>query len=116
MVYADGRLRNMNPLARILGINYRTTIIGIGVIVAAIGRITLAFRSKNYDFVLLAEDGQLIMTTLTALLAGLGLFIAKDANVTGVGTKAKTVESDGTVKNVEGEVVGKQPETPPTVI
>lgn len=104
----------MNPLARILGINYRTTILGIGVIVAAVGRISLAFRSKNYDFVLLAEDGQLIMTTLTALLAGLGLFIAKDANVTGAGTTAKTVDSSGTVTNAAGTVVGQQPPTPPS--
>lgn len=96
-------------LNRLLGINWRTTILGIGVIVAAIGRITLAFRSKNYDFVVLADDGQLIMTTLVGLFAGVGLFIAKDSSVTGAGPTAKAVDSSGVVTNVEGERVAKQP-------
>lgn len=100
-------------LTKIFGINYRTTILGIGVIVAAIGRIALAFRSKQYDFVALAEDGQLIMTTLVALLGGFGLFIAKDANVTGAGSQAKTVDSTGAVTNVDGAPLGNQPMIPP---
>ena len=101
----------MNPLARILGVNYRTTILGIGVIFAAVGRIGLAYRAR--DFTALANDGQLIAETVAGILAGLGLLIAKDANVTGAGTLAKTVEGDGTVKNIEGEVVAKQPTSPP---
>jgi hypothetical protein len=102
----------MNPLARILGINYRTTILGIGVIFAAVGRVVIAYQAR--DFVSLADDGQLIAETVATLLAGLGLFIAKDANVTGVGTLAKTVTGDGIVKNTEGEVVARQPQAPPT--
>lgn len=101
----------MNPLAKILGINYRTTILGIGVIVAATSRIAIAYRTR--DFEALANDGQLIAETVAALLAGFGLFIAKDSTVTGAGTLAKTVEGDGTVKNVDGEVVTIQPQAPP---
>jgi hypothetical protein len=98
-------------LNRILGVNYRTTILGVGVIFTAVGRFGLAWRQK--DFAALAEDGQLIVTTSGGILMGLGLFIAKDAKVTGAGTQAKTVEGDGTVKNVEGEVIARQPVEPP---
>lgn len=101
----------MEILNRILGINYRTTILGIGVIVAAIGRVTLAYKAR--DFTSLANDGQLIAETVTALLAGLGLLIAKDSSVTGVGAQAKAVDSKGTLTNVEGEEVGKQSAMPP---
>lgn len=104
----------MDVLRRILGVNYRTTILGIGVIVAAVGRILLAWKTK--DFSAIADDSQLIVETITALLIGLGLYIAKDANVTGVGSQAKTVGSDGIVKNVEGEKIGTQAETPPQSI
>lgn len=98
----------MNILNHIFGINWRTTILGIGVIVGAGGRILMAFRSKQYDFVALAEDGQLIMTTLSMLLGGFGLLIAKDSSVTGVGSAAKAIDSAGVLKNVEGDTVGKQ--------
>jgi len=96
-------------LTRIFGINWRTTILGIGVIVGAGGRILLAFRSKQYDFTALAEDGQLIMNTAGMVLGGLGLWIAKDASVTGAGSTAKSVDGAGVVSNVEGDKVGKQP-------
>lgn len=101
----------MEILNRILGINYRTTILGIGVIAAAVARIVIAWRVK--DFTALATDGQLVMETVAALLAGLGLFIAKDANVTGVGTQAKAVDSAGTLTNIEGSVVAHQSAVPP---
>lgn len=97
----------MTIFNKVFGVNYRTTILGIGVIFAALGRVAMAWRVK--DFTALAEDGQLIMETLAALLAGLGLFIAKDSNVIGAGSQAKTVDSSGAVKNAEGEVVGTQP-------
>jgi hypothetical protein len=97
-------------LRNILGINWKSTILGIGAIVAAVGRIALAFRQKNYDFVALAEDGQLIMTTVGLILSGIIGLSTKDANVTGAGNQAKTVNTDtGIIKNIEGEVVGKQP-------
>jgi hypothetical protein len=94
-------------LARMLGINYRTTILGIGAISAAIGRIIVAYRTR--DFVAIANDGQFIAETAGMILAGLGLFIAKDANVTGAGSKAKVVDGAGTVTDIKGKVVGEQP-------
>lgn len=98
----------MDWVNKVLGINWKTTILGIGVIVAAGGRFVLAFRSKNYDFSMLAEDGQLIMTTLTGILAGFGLTKAKDQNVTGTGSGAKSVDSSGVLTNIQGDVVGVQ--------
>jgi uncharacterized membrane-anchored protein len=98
-------------LTKIFGINYRTSILAVGVIVAAAGRVVLAYKAK--DFTALANDGQLIMETAAALLAGLGLFIAKDAKVTGVGSQAKSVDSTGVVKNIEGDVVARQSVVPP---
>jgi hypothetical protein len=102
----------MDLLNKILGINWKTTITGIGVIVAAGGRMLMAFRTKNYDFVLLAEDGQLIMTTLGLLLTGVGLLKAKDENVTGTGDGALTSDSSGALKNREGIVVVEAPPQP----
>jgi hypothetical protein len=96
----------MNILAKVLGVNYRTTILGVGIIFAAVGRVALAYRAR--DFESLAKDGQLIAETVTGLLAGFGLAIAKDSSVTGAGSMAKTVESDGTVRNIEGDVVARQ--------
>jgi len=98
----------MGWVSKVLGINYKTTIIGVGVIVAACGRFALAFRSKHYDFMALADDGQLIMTTLTGILAGFGLTKAKDQNVSGAGTKATSVNDSGVVTNAEGQVVAHQ--------
>lgn len=95
-----------NWLTHILGINFKTTILGIGVIFAAVGRVLIAYRSK--DFVGLANDGQLIMETIAALLAGFGLVKAKDQNVTGTGTGARSIDSTGVITNREGTVVGQQ--------
>lgn len=95
-------------LNKMLGINYRTTILGVGVIVAAVGRFVLAYRSKNYDFTALAEDGQLVMTTLAGILAGFGLTKAKDQNVSGAGSKAVSVNSSGVITDTEGKVVAHQ--------
>lgn len=105
---------NLNQiLTKVFTINYRSTILGIGVIAAAIGRISLAFRTKHFDFIALAEDGQLIMTTVGLVLSGLALMQTKDARVTGTGTQAKTVDDSGVVTNVQGDPVGKQPADPP---
>jgi hypothetical protein len=93
-------------LQKIFGINWGTTIAGIAALTAAIGRIALAYRTRDFEAIL--TDGQLIMQTLLALAVGLGLIAAKDKNVTGVGEQAKTVDSAGTVTNIEGQVVGKQ--------
>lgn len=98
----------MNALfQKLLGINWGTTLAGVSVIVAAIGRIALAYRTR--DFGAIFNDGQLVLQTVVAIVAGLGLISAKDKNVTGVGTTAKAVDSSGIVTNVEGDKVGKQP-------
>lgn len=91
---------------KLLGINWKTTLAGITAIVAACGRIAIAYRTK--DFEALLTDGQLVMETVIALILGLGLLKAKDQNVTGTGTAAKSVDSAGTMTNREGEVVGQQ--------
>lgn len=98
-------------LTKIFSVNYATTILGIGVIFAAVGRVAIAWKSK--DFVSLATDGQLIMSTAGLILGGFGLVLAKDRNVTGAGQQAKAVDSSGVLTNVEGDAVGKQSATPP---
>lgn len=92
---------------KLLGLNWGTTLAGISVIVAAVGRIGLAYRTR--DFGAIFNDGQLVLQTIVAIVAGLGLISAKDKNVTGAGTTAKTVDSSGVVTNIEGDRVGKQP-------
>jgi hypothetical protein len=97
-------------LSKLLGINWRTTLAGFAVIVAAVGRIAVAYRTKDFQAIL--SDGQLILETVGILIAGFGLLTAKDQNVTGTGTAAKSVDSSGIVTNREGEVVGQQAPQP----
>lgn len=97
-------------LNKLLGLNWKTTLAGIAVIVAALGRIALAYKTK--DFGAIFTDGQLVLSTLVGIIAGLGLIKAKDQNVTGTGATAKALNSSGTLTNREGEVVGKQPVVP----
>lgn len=94
-------------LTALLGVNWKTTLAGLSVIVAGLGRIVLAWKSRDFESVL--TDGQLLLSTLIAVLAGLGLVKAKDQNIIGAGATAKTVDSDGQVINREGIVVGQQP-------
>lgn len=94
-------------LDKILGINWKTTLAGLAAIVAAFGRIAVAYKTRDFEAIL--TDGQLVMETIITLIIGLGLLKAKDQNVTGVGAVAKTVDSSGIVTNREGEVVGQQP-------
>lgn len=100
-------------LLNIFGINYRTSILSIGVIVSAGTRIFMAFRAKNYNFPALAEDGQLIMNTLASLFAAWGLYVAKDSKVAGAGAQAVAVHDSGDVTNINGDLVDKQSTTPP---
>lgn len=94
-------------MQRLLGINWKTTLAGITVLIAAVGRIIAAYRTK--DFGAIFGDAQLVIETIGTVLIGLGLLSAKDSNVTGAGTTAKAVDSSGVVTNVEGDRVGKQP-------
>lgn len=94
-------------LDKLLGINWKTTLAGIGAIVLAIGRIGIAYRTKDIEAIV--TDGQLIIETLSLIVVGLGLAKAKDQNVTGTGVTAKAVDDQGIVTNREGTVVGQQP-------
>lgn len=100
----------MSWINTLLGINWKTTLAGLAVIVAAFGRIAVAYKTK--DFGAIFTDGQLILETVGMLIAGWGLLKAKDQNVTGTGAVAKSVDSAGTLTNREGDVVGKQPVVP----
>lgn len=91
---------------KLLGLNWGTTLTGITLIIAAIGRIAIAYKTR--DFAAIFADTKLIMETVVALIAAFGFLKAKDASVTGVGAAAKTVDSAGTVTNVSGDVVGQQ--------
>lgn len=97
-------------ITKLLGINWKTTLAGVTVIVAAIGRIGVAYKTK--DFQAIFTDGQLILETVGMLIAGFGLLKAKDENVIGTGATAKAVDSSGTITNRDGEVVGIQPVKP----
>lgn len=94
-------------LKRILGINWKTTLAGVTVLIAAVGRIAIAYKTKDIGAIL--TDGQLVLSTVIGIVAGLGLIKAKDQNVTGTGTAARSVDSSGEVTNREGTVVGQQP-------
>jgi hypothetical protein len=94
-------------LNSLVGINYKTTIAGLAAIVAAAGRIALAWKAR--DVMAIVQDGQLILETVGLVVVGLGLLKAKDESVTGTGSQAVTVDSAGTVTNREGDPIGKQP-------
>jgi hypothetical protein len=97
---------------KILGINWRTTLLGWSVMVAAVGRIAVAWRTRDFGAIL--ADGQLILETVATLLAGFGLIKAKDQHVIGAGTQARTIDtSTGDITNREGQTVGKEPALPP---
>lgn len=81
-------------LISLLGVNWKTTLAGITALVAAFGRIALAWKTK--DFAAILTDGQLMLATLLSVAIGLGLIKAKDQNVTGAGPNAAIVHSDGT--------------------
>lgn len=56
--------------------NWKTTSAGIAMIVGGLVRLYFASKSGNFS-----EEA--IMTSLTAILGGVGLIVAKDGNVTG---------------------------------
>jgi hypothetical protein len=56
--------------------SWKTTSTGIVMIAGGITRLLFAIKSGNYT-----EEA--IMTTITAVLTGIGLIFAKDSNVTG---------------------------------
>lgn len=80
----------------ILGINWRTTLAGIAAIVAAVSRIAIAYRTRDFEAIF--TDGQFILTTVFGIIVGLGLLKAKDQSVTGAGANARDVETGATGK------------------
>jgi len=99
-------------LKKLLGINWKTTLPGILVIVGVGAKIANAWRTKDIGTVL--SSTQELIPDVMLVLTGIGLITAKASDVTGAGTQAKAVDSAGTVTNVEGKVIDKQPEKPPT--
>lgn len=91
---------------KLLGINWKTTMTGIGALVAVLGVILNAWRTK--DFGTIFTQGQTVIPIVMGILTALGMFSAKDSNVIGAGVAAKAVDSTGTVTNVAGDVVGQQ--------
>lgn len=91
-------------ISKLLGINYRTTLAGFMAIVAAVGRIAVAYRTRDFEAII--TDGQLIIETVGIIMLGLGLMKAKDQSVTGAGPVAVQVAADGSATDREGEDVG----------
>lgn len=106
----------MSPwLIKLLGINWGTTLAGLSLIAAAVGRIGVAWKAKDFQAVF--TDAQFVLSELAIILTAFGLIAAKDRNVTGAGTQAKAVDtSTGKVVNVEGQPLGKQSPVPPAPI
>src|SRR5436190_20654292 len=98
-------------LNKILRINYRTTAAAIIAIAGLAANVEVAWKARN--FLAVVDNAQMIMLNLSLIAGAVGFLNAKDANVTGAGTQAKTVDSSGTVTNVEGKELGQQPMIPP---
>ena len=94
-------------LTKLLGVNWRTTIAGIGSLVTVVGVIVNAWRTK--DFGTIFTQAQTLVPIVIGILTGLGLLAAKDSSVVGAGSQAAVVQSDGTKVNAAGETVGVQP-------
>lgn len=96
-----------NWLIKILGINFKTTLAGITALMAVGAALIAAWKAK--DFKAVFDNLPTLFTTLAVVLTALGLIKAKDQNVTGTGTGARSVSSEGEITNREGKLVGLQP-------
>lgn len=74
----------------ILGINYRTTLMGLLALIAVVGKLVVAFKTKDLDSIgpLLNE----LLPIIAGLLLAIGLTKAKDQSVTGAGPTARDVD------------------------
>ena len=86
----------MSVIKWLLGLNWKTGLAGWTIIIAAVGRILVAYKTK--DFGAIFTDGQLILTTVVSIAAAFGLIKAKDQNVTGAGEDAVIVHKDGSTE------------------
>lgn len=96
---------------KLLGVNWRTTFAAIVAIIGLAINIQVAWKAKDIRAV--ANNAEMIMLNLGLIATALTGLNAKDANVTGAGTQAKTVDSTGAVTNVDGAALGNQPMIPP---
>ena len=93
-------------LKKLLGINWKTTLPGILVLVGVVAKFTNAVRQKDIGTVLMST--QELSVDIPLVLAGLGLITAKAQDVTGTGKQSVAVDNSGNVTNAEGDNLGKQ--------
>jgi len=93
-------------LKKLLGINWKTTLPGILVLVGVVAKFANAVRQKDIGTVLMST--QELSVDIPLVLAGLGLITAKASDVTGTGKQSVAVDSSGNVTNAEGDKLGKQ--------
>lgn len=89
-------------LVKILGINWKTTLSGISLIIGVVTKILLAWRTK--DFATIFSSSQELITDISLLLMGLGLLSAKDASTTGTGDGAVKVSGNIALNTDAAEV------------
>lgn len=73
-------------LQKLLGVNWQTTLAGLGVIFGLIVKIIAAIKVKDFASVL--TDVKELVPDIMALAIALGLIAAKDGGVTGTGSGA----------------------------
>ena len=71
-------------------VNWKTTLAGIAAIATGIGTIASQVSTGNFDFAMIGGS-------LAAILAGTGLTVAKDHNVTGGSTVAPVIVTTPTL-------------------
>lgn len=84
----------------ILGINWKTTLAGLVVVIGLGGKLIVALKTK--DFTNAGAILQELIPDIMLLAAGLGLIKAKDQNVTGAGPNAVNVDTGKTSAEVNG--------------
>ncbi len=92
---------------KLLGINWRTTTGAIIAVLGLAGNIYLSVKKK--DFLAAIDSSQMLMANVGLLATTIVGLSAKDASVTGVGSKAAEVDSKGTLTTADDKVVGQQP-------
>lgn len=83
-------LRDQPFIQRLLGVNWKTTIMGVGSLITALGVILNSWRTKDVSAIF--SQAQTLLPIITLILTGLGFLNAKDNNTTGAGEKAKKPE------------------------
>lgn len=95
--------------ARLGVINWKTTLTGVSGLMISIGTIANAYRTK--DFGAIFTEAQTLIPIILGIIMGLQGLAAKDSTVTGVGTRAATVDESGKLKTIDDKTIGSQPTT-----